>query len=92
LAAGSAYPVTNVVFSLFLGWVAKSAILRLGGGGAYRLARPFFLGLIMGHYVGAGISFFVDMIWFAGQGHGIPIQIRSGFNNLFNETLPGLAK
>ncbi len=74
LAAGSAYPVTNVVFSLFLGWMAKSAILRLGGGGAYRLARPFFLGLIMGHYVGAGISFFVDMIWFPGQGHGIPIS------------------
>jgi hypothetical protein len=74
LAAGPTYPVTNVVFSLFLGWVAKSLILRFGGSGAYRLARPFFLGLIMGHYVGAGLSFFVDMIWFPGHGHGIPIS------------------
>ncbi len=74
LAAGPAYPVTNVIFPLFLGWLAKSLILRFGGGQTYRLARPFFLGLIMGHYVGAGLSFLVDMIWFPGQGHGIPFS------------------
>jgi hypothetical protein len=74
LAAGPAYPVTNVVFPLFIGWLAKSIILRFGGSQAFKLGRPFFLGLIMGHYVGAGISFFVDMIWFPGQGHGIPIS------------------
>ncbi|MBT3603043.1 MAG: hypothetical protein HN521_08245, partial [Candidatus Latescibacteria bacterium] len=74
LAAGPAYPVTNVIFPIFLGWLAKFAILRFGGSKAYRGARPFFLGLIMGYYIGAGLSFFVDMIWFPGQGHGVPFS------------------
>jgi len=33
---------------VFLGWLLKTAITRLFGGGAYRKARPLFLGLIMG--------------------------------------------
>jgi hypothetical protein len=72
LAAGPVYPVTHVVFPLFWGWAAKLAILRYGGSRMYRVARPFFLGLILGYYVGAGLSFFVDTIWFPGQGHSIP--------------------
>lgn len=74
LAAGPAYPVTNVIFPIFLGNVAKFTIMRVGGAKAYRTARPFFVGLIMGYYVGAGISFFVDWIWFPGDGHGIPFS------------------
>jgi hypothetical protein len=74
LAAGPAYPVTNVVFPIFLGGMAKFAIMRVGGAKAYQAARPFFVGLIMGYYVGAGISFFVDWIWFPGDGHGIPFS------------------
>lgn len=35
-------------FSVFLGWLIKTLITRLFGGGAYRKARPLFLGLIMG--------------------------------------------
>jgi hypothetical protein len=35
-------------FSVFLGWLVKAGITSLFGGGAYRKARPFFLGLIMG--------------------------------------------
>jgi hypothetical protein len=37
-----------VWFSVFLGWVIKASITRLFGGGAYRKARPLFLGLIIG--------------------------------------------
>ncbi len=74
LAAGASYPVTNVVFPLFLAWGAKALILRLGGIRLYRTARPFFLGLILGYYFAAGISFFVDMIWFPGEGHDIPFS------------------
>ncbi len=35
-------------FSIFLGWLVKTFITRLFGGGAYRKARPLFLGLIIG--------------------------------------------
>ncbi len=73
-AAGPVYPVNSVVFPIFIGWALKSLILRLGGVKAYRDARPFFIGLILGHFVGTGVSFVVDMIWFHGQGHGIPFN------------------
>ena len=35
-------------FSVFLGWLIKTFITRLFGGGAYRKSRPMFLGLIIG--------------------------------------------
>lgn len=37
-----------VWFSIFLGWLVKVSITSLFGGGAYRRARPVFLGLILG--------------------------------------------
>lgn len=73
-AAGPVYPVRSVIFAIFLAWAIKSIVLRIGGIRAYRAGRPFFIGLIMGHFVGAGISFVVDMIWFPGQGHSIPFS------------------
>lgn len=73
-AAGPVYPVNSVVFPLFIAWAVKSVILRVGGVRAYRSASPFFIGLILGHFMGAGISFIVDMIWFHGDGHSIPFS------------------
>lgn len=35
-------------FSIFMGWLIKSGITSLFGAGAYRQARPAFLGLILG--------------------------------------------
>ena len=70
-AAGSVYPVNIVIFPIFVAWFLKLLILRMGGIQTYRSGRPFFIGLILGHFVGAGISFIVDMIWFPGQGHAI---------------------
>ena len=58
-----------IVFSVFLAWVSKSAIMRYGGVGAYRGARPFFMGLIAGYFLGIGLSYLVDIIWFSGTGH-----------------------
>jgi hypothetical protein len=73
-AAGPVYPVRNIIFGIFLAWAIKTIVLRVGGIQAYRAGRPFFIGLILGHFMGAGISFVVDMIWFPGQGHGIPFS------------------
>jgi len=73
-AAGPVYPVNNVIFPIFVAWFVKSLVIRLGGMRAYRSARPFFIGLILGHFVGAGISFLVDMVWFVGHGHSIPFS------------------
>lgn len=42
------YALQNTWFSIFLGWLAKLLIVRFGGPGVYRAARPVFLGLIFG--------------------------------------------
>ncbi|MCS7225348.1 MAG: hypothetical protein NZ959_12475 [Armatimonadetes bacterium] len=44
--------------SVFVGWATKVILLRYGGPTAYRKAKPFFLGLVLGEYLvgGAGLS------------------------------------
>ena len=73
-AVAAVDPVKMVVLPLFIAWFAKAVILRVGGAEGFRAGRPFFIGLILGHFMGAGVSFVVDMIWFPGQGHGIPFS------------------
>ncbi len=41
-------------FALFLAWLCKVLILRLGGARLYRVASAAFLGLAVGHFVLAG--------------------------------------
>jgi hypothetical protein len=64
-ATGTFAIMNWVWFSLFLAWLAKSAILNYGGASAYKSAMPFFLGLILGQIVVAGtwlvIDFFTGM-------------------------------
>ena len=59
-------------FSVFIAWVTKTALLTYGGIHAYRRARPFFVGLAAGFFLGVGVSFAVDVTWFFGFGHGVP--------------------
>ncbi|HCR16519.1 MAG TPA: hypothetical protein DIU35_03465 [Candidatus Latescibacteria bacterium] len=59
------------VFSLFVAWVCKALILRLGGVTLYRQSQPFFVGLLVGYALAVALSSGVDWIWFAGQGHSI---------------------
>lgn len=73
-AAGQVYPTRDMILPFFVAWFMKFFILRLGGIQAYRAARPFFIGLILGHFMGASISFVVDWIWFSGQGHNVPFS------------------
>ncbi|HNT34068.1 MAG TPA: hypothetical protein PKH07_03630 [bacterium] len=56
-------------FSVFLGWACKAAILKIGGAPLYQKCRPFFIGLILGHFVGVSIAFLVDVFYF-GPGGG----------------------
>ena len=67
----STLPVMETAFSIFLAWMAKLIILRVGGVSLYRKALPFFVGLILGHFFAAGIANFIDWKWFFGQGHEI---------------------
>lgn len=42
------YPMNQMWFSIFLGWLAKTLISRFGGNDAYRKLIPLFLGLVLG--------------------------------------------
>ena len=71
LTISAVWMIRNQAAAIFIAWVAKTAILRFGGIDLYRRAAPFFLGLILGHFGGVGISFLVDMVFFHGNGHSI---------------------
>ncbi len=65
------YPISMVWlmdqlwFSIFLAWLLKLVIIRYGGPRRYKTARPFFLGLIAGQFVVAGLWLVID--WFTGM-------------------------
>lgn len=45
----------HIWFGLFWAWVIKTLLLRYGGLRLYRTALPFFLGLILGEFLVAGL-------------------------------------
>jgi hypothetical protein len=42
-------------FNFLVLWIFKSAILRYRGGRTYQQLVPFFLGLVLGHFISAGL-------------------------------------
>ena len=63
--------INSAFFTIFLAWLIKAILIRLGGIGLYRRTQPFFLGMLVGFAAGLTVNFLVDMIWFPGQGHHI---------------------
>jgi hypothetical protein len=69
------HTVGNLIwFSIFLGWLIKVTITSLFGGGAYRKARPVFLGLILGELIAAIVWAIVPVILVLMKGHD-PSQV-----------------
>lgn len=56
LAMGGTYAMNRIWFSVLAGWVCKAAVVRVGGLRAHRMALPYFMGLILGEGLFAGIS------------------------------------
>jgi len=46
--------------SILVAWLIKILVLRYGGAGTYQRSRPFFMGLIMGQFVVAGLWLIID--------------------------------
>jgi len=47
------FPLDTAWWSIFVGWLAKGMVLRYGGAGLYRAARPLFISLILGEVMAA---------------------------------------
>ena len=54
-AMGPSWPMIQLWFSLFVGWVAKTVIVRYGGARVFERAKPFFMGLVVGEFAAAGV-------------------------------------
>ncbi len=48
LLVAQSYPITQIWFSVFVGWACKVTITRFGGTDTYRKTTPLFLGLALG--------------------------------------------
>ncbi len=57
--------------TLFMMWMVKITLLRLGGVKMYLAGKPFFYGMGIGYMVGVIAGTVVDLIWFPGAGHRI---------------------
>ena len=55
-------------FSVFVGWLIKAGVTNLFGGGVYRRARPFFLGLILGELLAVIVWAIVPVVIMAVTG------------------------
>ncbi len=65
------YSARTAILSVFVTWLVKTVILKVGSISLYRRAAPFFIGMIVGYTFGLMVSMIVDLIWFPGQGHSI---------------------
>jgi hypothetical protein len=54
--------------SFFVGWAVKVALLRVGGGKVFTRSKPFFIGVILGQVVMAGLWIAVSAVCFAATG------------------------
>jgi len=60
LAVGLTHPTYHVWFSVFIAWLVKVIVLKLGGIALYRRTRPFFLGMVLGAFTTAGVWLIID--------------------------------
>jgi hypothetical protein len=54
--------IGNAWFSIFVGWIAKVLIVKYGGTKLFQDARPFFVGIIFGEALAAGIWVIINAI------------------------------
>ena len=59
-AMGPSWPMIQLWFSIMVGWLMKTLILRYGGMRGFARARPFFLGLVLGEFTVAGLWLVID--------------------------------
>ena len=57
---GASLPLAASWFPIFVAWMLKGLILKYGGIKTYRAMLPFFLGLILGEFVSAGLWVIID--------------------------------
>ena len=65
----SAYPIQNLWFPFFVGWLTKTLVMKYSGSDTYVSLRPFMIGLILGN---AAAMIFWTAVVFYFKGTSIP--------------------
>lgn len=72
------YPSAHLWFSIMLGWLIKTLIVRFGGARLYTSGKPCFLGLIVGESAAAGFWLVVGIVLSALDIPYRPVNIMPG--------------
>jgi len=71
LAISGTYLARRTSFTVFLAWLIKFILIKIGGPAVYNRSRPLFVGLLVGYVLGVLFSTTLDMIYFPEQGHAV---------------------
>ena len=69
LAMSGSYLARRTSFTVFVAWLVKLVMLKVGGPAFYGRSRPLFVGLLVGYVVGVALSSAIDVMWFPERGH-----------------------
>ncbi len=71
VAAGG--PARNAFFSVFLAWLLKTILIRIGGVSLYQEVRPLMIGIMVGYVLGAAVAILADVLYFPGSIHELQL-------------------
>ena len=58
-------------FTIFVAWLIKFTLLRIGGAPFYRRSKPFFVGMLVAYVLSTALGLVVDALWFMPRGHTV---------------------
>ena len=62
LVVVNVYAMERIAFSVFLGWLCKAVIIRLGGANLLKKSRTFFIGLVIGEAAAAAFWLVITLL------------------------------
>jgi hypothetical protein len=74
LAVSGTHLLRHISFTIFLTWLLKLMVMKIGGPSIYRKSQPLFIGLLVGYVLGVVFSTMLDVIWFPEQGHQVHMK------------------
>ena len=67
VAAGG--PARNAFFPVFLAWLLKTILIRIGGVRLYQAVQPLMIGIMVGYVLGSAVAILADYWYFRGSIH-----------------------
>ena len=66
-------PARNAFFPVFLTWLLKTILIRVGGVRLYQEVQPLMIGIMVGYVLGAAVAILADVLYFPGSIHELQV-------------------